>query len=375
MKSLTLPRKPGNPWLGNPLKTAAISLSLGLCLAVQGFDSAGWAKNTKSGKCNTCPPAGCQQLNTGLGTCPAPVSTCPAPVSVCPTPVSTCPAACPAPVNTCPTNTCPSVQPIVPKPVSTCPVPKASCAPAATCPTPVSSCVGGCPSPVAMDIQGYSLAAQGVTPAIRGRVTNEETVDPESKAFRARQINDVYHREAPRPGQSRGAIEAAWGPSKTSIYTPGRDVSIYVNNQELIDGHLMNRYVPPQHIKVYEVVYCDSKDPLGSSDAPAISVTPVMMPRVGDHRNMFSLFLNEPTPTGISGSGQGTMRAGNWSDIHYFGIPQEQYKNYRSITDNPFVLVKTFTDTNGIVVAQEFVPRKQPWASHYGFSSAHRYTE
>jgi hypothetical protein len=195
-------------------------------------------------------------------------------------------------------------------------------------------------------------------------------------AFRTRQINDVYQRPAPQPGMTRGAIEAIWGPSQTSTLSPGRDVSIYVNNNELIDGHLMSRYVPPHHVKVYEVVYCDSKDPLGSSDATAVSVTPVMRPRVGDHKNMFSLFLVAPTYTGVTSVGSSALiNAGNRKSIQYYSIPHEIYKNYRAITDNPFMMVKAYTDADGKVVAQEFVHDRQQWASGYAFSSAQRYTE
>jgi hypothetical protein len=173
---------------------------------------------------------------------------------------------------------------------------------------------------------------------------------------------------------TRAQVEGLWGPSQTSSLAPNKDVSIYVNNMELVDGKLFNRNISKQSLKVYEVTYTDSRAPLGRGDARVLTVEPVMMPRVGDHVNMFSLFMETPTPSGVSPLGFTPSYEGDRRQVAYFSIPAYQFEHYRELADNPFEVIRVYLDANSNVVGQEFLPWSPVAASWYGFTSAHRYT-
>lgn len=230
------------------------------------------------------------------------------------------------------------------------------------CPAPASQCptsVKTCPDTSMGDNNGISLAAQGVTPAIEGRVVNVDVFDNDSLGFTERVINNVVRRTPPEPGMTRAQVEASWGPSFTTALAPGKDVSIYVNNHELIDGRLMKRVINQKNLKVYEVTYADCKGDIPKGDAKVLTVKPVMMPRVGDHINMYSLLLDEPVRYA--------------EGVAYFPIPASRIPYYRHLIQNPSQLVRVNTDAQGIVVAQEFL-NGDLTGGEYVFTSADRYT-
>jgi hypothetical protein len=215
--------------------------------------------------------------------------------------------------------------------------------------------------------EGYSLAAQGVTPAIRGQIINSQVIDNNTGSFRDRLNTNVVNRPAPTPGMSRAAVEAMWGPSMTSQLRPGSPVSLYVNNQELIDGHVINRTISNRNLKVYEVTYTDSTEANPSAEACVVSVRPIFTPAIGDHENMYSLLLNSQDNLPLYGFTNHDPNKG------YYVIPEPRFRYYRDLADNPFELIRVSTDAQGIVIAQEFVEGRLPLGT-YGFSSAQRYT-
>lgn len=253
--------------------------------------------------------------------------------------------------------------------------------PAAACPTQCpTACPTPCPTqgavippgginPNLTEAGGYSLAAQGITPAIKGRVINMQVISNPTNSFRERVRADVVHRAAPVPGMTRAAVESTWGPSLTSVLRPGKPVSIYVNNRELVDGYLMDRRIMDKNLKVYEVVYCDSDSENPSLEGTVVSVKPIFMPAVGDHKNMYSLFLHNQHNAPLYGF------VNHDPNREYYIIPEARVKTYRPLIQNANQLVRVTTDSQGIVVAQEFVSGEFPIGYYdYGFSSAGSYS-
>jgi len=202
----------------------------------------------------------------------------------------------------------------------------------------------------------FGIAAQSFADDMTNGTTRDQSMDPNFKAtvnqsvvdtdmsFSDRLRADIKNRPAPQIGQTRGAIEAIYGPAETAL-APNKDYQIYTNEYEIIDGKMFHRTLTHKDLKIYEVTY-NTTSGVKSGDDKITDVRERVIPRVGDHKNLVGKMLGYPMNVVSDDHGNHIV----------YGIPKERYGFYNSTISTPFEAVNMYFNSDGFLVGQEFMP-------------------
>jgi hypothetical protein len=203
------------------------------------------------------------------------------------------------------------------------------------------------------------LRGQELDPNFKGTV-NVDVIDNNNSTFSDRIQTELVERPAPQVGQTRAAIEALYGPAMVSL-APNKEYEVYTNEFDLTDGKMFTRQLTQEALRIYEISY-NTGDHKSANDK-AVDVKLRVIPRVGDHKNLVSKLLGEPSSISM---GQNRQHA-------TFGIPKQRFVFYNDVISSPFEAVNMYFNTDGFLVGQEFMPARSQ--GNYVLTSAGRYVE
>lgn len=215
---------------------------------------------------------------------------------------------------------------------------------------------------VTLGMANVSFADRGpeLDPNFKATV-NVDVIDANNETFRDRINTELVERPAPQVGQTRAAIEAMYGPAMPSL-APNKNYEVYTNEFDLTDGRRFQRMLSNDGLRIYEVKFRSGAHK--SQNDKAVDVKLRVIPRVGDHMNMISKMMGNPSTsrTRPQGGQQAT-----------FSIPKERFVFYNDVITSPFEAVNMYFDADGFLVGQEFMPGRAH--GQYVLTSAGRYVE